>query len=457
ASATGNPGFNQGNDPEQMQDLAERIRRARAKRARKFQDSAEQAGAPPAAPSQTADASTANGDTPAQKSKNKELKLKGIYYRQIYESVAEAKLMRAIESPRQLQEVMTDFWFNHFNIFANKGLDHLWIGAYEEQAIRPYALGNFRDLLGATCHHAGMLFYLDNWQNSAPGTRRGKKEIGLNENYARELMELHTLGVDGGYTQQDVIQLAHVLTGLGLPPQRGRRNAWGVPAPNDFGSYFDQRRHDQGDKVILGQTIHGSGPAEIEQALDILAASPATAHHLSYQLAQYFVADDPPKSLVDKLACTYSSSHGNIKAMLNTLFHSSEFWDPQYAEAKYKSPLRYVVSSLRAVDARPENYRVLIQYLKQQGQPLYGCLTPDGYKNTREAWLNPGGLLHRIDFATQLASGRMRGVTPQVTDPKQVERSTGDVFSDKTMTAIARAPEKLRSALVLGSPEFMLY
>ncbi|PWT94578.1 MAG: DUF1800 domain-containing protein [Candidatus Melainabacteria bacterium] len=380
-------------------------------------------------------------------------------FRSIYQDASKARILRALESPRQLQEVMTDFWFNHFNVFANKGLDHIWIGSYEEQAIRPHALGKFRDLLEDTCHHAAMLFYLDNWRNRSQGAAVAGKDNGSNENYARELMELHTLGVDGGYTQKDVTELARILTGLGLPdPRRPLQFAAVVQEGNPrFGCYFDRKRHDFGDKVLLGHVIKGSGPAEIEEALDILAASPATAHHISYQLAQYFVADAPPPALVDKLAATFTKSGGDIRTVLNTLFHSPEFWNKDYEGAKFKSPFRYLISSLRAVDAKPTNYDALTGFLRGQGMPLYGCLTPDGYKNTMTAWLNPDMLLKRINFATGLTLRRMPAVYSGPADPQQLASTLGDNFSIKTTDAVKKAPEPLKAALILGSPEFMKY
>jgi uncharacterized protein (DUF1800 family) len=238
----------------------------------------------------------------------------------IVDQAIEARLLRAIESPRQLQEVMVNFWFNHFNVFAQKGLDHLWVGSYEEEAIRPYALGRFRDLLGATAKHPAMLFYLDNWQNTAPGSPAARGQFkGLNENYARELMELHTLGVDGGYTQQDVITLAKILTGWGFrrPGQRpqalnaGRRLVnLGQNATDENGFFFDANRHDNSTKIFLGRTIRSTGQAEGEEALDILAGHPSTAHFISYKLAQYFVADDPPKALTERLAKRFLETQG---------------------------------------------------------------------------------------------------------------------------------------------------
>lgn len=369
------------------------------------------------------------------------------------QSVVEARLERAIDSKRQLQEVMTDFWYNHFNISIDKGLDHALVGAYEEQAIRPYALGRFRDLLGATCHHPAMLFYLDNWQNSKPGAKDFKgKEIGINENYARELMELHTLGVDGGYTQKDVQELARVLTGLGLARPRlaqGNDGKWG---------FFNANHHDFGDKVVLGQHIAGSGEQEIEQCLDMLARHPSTAHHIAYQLAQYFVADNPPKALVDRLANKFTQSDGDIKSVMSTLFDSTEFWDGRYNNDKYKSPFRYAVSVFRATNTEPSDYLPVAQFLRLQGQPVYGCLTPDGYKNTQAAWLNPDALMNRINFATAVGTGRAKFLADQPVDYKQVlDTVNGGKLSAKTESVIAKAPGQLKLSLLIGSPEFMRY
>lgn len=385
----------------------------------------------------------------------------------IMQQATHARLLRAVESPRQLEEVMVDFWFNHFNVYAAKGLDHLWTGAYEEQAIRPHALGRFRDLLGATAHHPAMLFYLDNWQNSAPrgAGARGKFQ-GLNENYARELMELHTLGVDGPYTQDDVIALARIFTGWGLggPRQRGSKG----------GFFFDAKRHDNGEKQFLGQTVRGAGEAEGERALDVLARHPATARHIGFKLAQYFVADNPPPALVDRLAHRFLETDGDIRAVLAQLFDSAEFWDPQYRAKKFKTPYQYAVSSVRAAGVSIANTRPLTGWLLQQGMPLYGCLTPNGYKNTEEAWLNPDAMTRRINLATALGSGRLplgqpadvtmaRGdgmpnpnegtITPL--DGKMLARTLGERFGAGTRAALEAAPEPLRAALMLGSPEFM--
>ncbi|MBP9094348.1 DUF1800 domain-containing protein [bacterium] len=393
-----------------------------------------------------------------------ELEKKQKHIRVVSDQVFKTRLVRALDSERQLQEVMVDFWYNHFNISINKGLDHVLIGVYEEQAIRPNALGRFRDILGATCYHPAMLFYLDNWQNAAPGSPMGyppgsaaslnnpnrannpnkaggqaNKKGGLNENYARELMELHTLGVDGGYTQKDVNELARVLTGLSLPS----KGYWGQ---------FYPARHDQGEKVVLGHKITASGAGEIEEALDFLARHPSTAHHISFALAQYFVADKPPKALVDRMAKRFSESNGDIKAVLTTLFESPEFFDTQYQNNKYKSPFRYAVSSLRASGGRPPRYEPIYSFLKLQGQPLYGCLTPDGYKNTKEAWLNSDALLKRINFATAL--GGAGNLQPY----DQVLRTVnGGQLSSRTSAVIDKSGEQFKTALLLGSPEFMSY
>ena len=372
----------------------------------------------------------------------------------ITRDVTGGKILRALESQKQLQEVMTDFWFNHFNVCANKGFDRIWIGAYEEGAIRPHALGKFKDLVEATCHHPAMLYYLDNWQNSAPGAKGSKGQFaGLNENYARELMELHTLGVDGGYSQKDVTELARVLTGLGL----AKSDKTGFVGDTKTGCYFDATRHDFGVKRIMGHTINGSGEGEIEEALNILLRHPSTARHISYQLAQYFVSDTPSPALVEKLATVFSSSDGDIKAVLSTLFHSPEFFQAANEDNKFKSPFRYVISTLRAADARPGHYDFVNKFLKSQGMPLYECLTPDGYKNTRDAWCNPDTLLKRITFATTVATGQIPEVPLYAIEYRRLGATLGSTFSAQTVKVIMKSPEQIKSALILGSPEFMKY
>ncbi|MEO8279682.1 MAG: DUF1800 domain-containing protein [Ideonella sp.] len=427
-------------------------------------------------------AATARRDVEAGKAERRDL------YRQVALETGEARLLRAVESPQQLQEVMVDFWFNHFNVFSGKGMDRVLVGNYEQEAIRPYALGNFRDLLGATAKHPAMLFYLDNWLSEAPGLRPGRgkgaqaKAVGLNENYARELMELHTLGVDGGYTQQDVTELARMLTGWTMRPGAAR---------GDSLFQFDERRHDQGEKTWLGQRVVQHGQAEGEWALDRLAEHPATAHHIAFQLAQYFVDDEPPPALVDRVAKRFSDSHGNIAAVLKTLFESAEFRDPSVRSAKFKTPYRYVVSSLRAAGQPVGNVQPLLGTLAGLGMPLYGCQTPDGYKHTEQAWLNPEAMTRRIGFAIAFTTGRLplaraadaemtggamrpmlesasyRPSNPSTDGATEVALSVppieagpllanlGPMISAKTRTSVAQADPGLRAALVIGSPDFM--
>ena len=368
--------------------------------------------------------------------------------RLILEQAQTARIWRALYSPRQLQEVMVDFWYNHFNVFANKALDRLWIGAYEAEAIRPHALGRFRDLLGATAHHPAMLFYLDNAQNAAAGSKGlNGREAGINENYARELMELHTLGAAGGYTQDDVVALARILTGWGL----ARPNALPV---SGSGFVFYPARHDNGDKHFLGQDIAGNGEAEGEAALDLLAKSPATARHIAFELTQYFVADQPPPALVDRLATRFQETDGDIKSVLKALFASREFRDS--AAAKYKSPYRFVLSAARAAGAQVDDPKPLLGAMARLGQPLYGCMTPDGYRDTEAAWLSPDASLLRVNFAKALAGGNLpvvEGAKPVDAAPLLATLGTG--LSGRTHLAVTQAPPDLQAALILGSPDFM--
>ena len=398
-----------------------------------------------------------------------------------------ARVWRALYSPRQLQEAMVDFWYNHFNVFAAKAIDHLWIGNYEETAIRPHALGRFRDLVLATAHHPAMLFYLDNHLNTAPGSPGARgQQTGINENYARELMELHTLGVDGGYTQDDVITLAHILTGWGLdrPAFRIGRGA---------GFRFDPSRHDFGAKTFLGHTIPQGGEEQGIAAIDILAKSPATARHISFQLAQYFVADSPPPALVDRLAQRFAQTDGDIAAVLKLLFTSTEFHDS--AGQKYKTPYHYVLSAARAAGVEVNNPRPLLGTMARLGMPLYFCPTPDGYKNTEDAWLNPDATTLRIGFATGLGRGALplknappandqpgnameppapgsqapNMAAPQLVaqqgepapakaeplDSAPLEALLAPILSAHTRSAITDSPAGLRAAMILGSPDFM--
>jgi uncharacterized protein (DUF1800 family) len=367
----------------------------------------------------------------------------------------DAHMLRDIESNRQFQEVLVNFWYNHFNVFAGKGLDRIWVGSFENTAIRPYVFGRFRDLLEATARHPAMLFYLDNWQNTAPGSPGARgKEDGLNENYARELMELHTLGVDGGYTQSDVTELARILTGWGLK-QRGAKK--GQPGDDSF--VFDQTRHDYGEKVFLGYKVPGKGPMEIEAALGILAASPKTAQHLSYELAQYFVSDDPDPALVAAMANAYLTSGSSLTAVYRAMIENPAFW-ASGAAAKFKTPQEYVVSAVRASGVPVENPQPLINTVQQLGMPIYGYETPDGYKMTQAAWLSPDGLARRLSFATAFATGHLPldPADPAKAGPvsAQIVRQALDgQVSARTEAAVAAADPPLKSAVLLGSPDFM--
>ena len=402
----------------------------------------------------------------------------------IVNDTAEARLARAIDSPRQLEEVMVDFWYNHFNVFSGKGIDRALVVSYERDAIRPNALGNFRELLKATAHHPAMLYYLDNYLSTADGYIAGGKKAGpkakatgLNENYARELMELHTMGVDGGYSQKDVTELARMLTGWTYNQQAL------IKSNQTF--RFDAARHDNGVKHWLGRDVAAAGVAEGDMALDVLARHPATAHHISYQLAQYFVEDEPNKALVERMARVYLASDGDIRSVMRVLFASSQFLSPEAAGAKFKTPYQFVVSAARASATPVRNVGPLLATMAQLGMPLYGCQTPDGYKNTEQAWLNPDALTRRISFATSLAAGKLplaakpvqtpppagemmmaaapmpaqpaRVVQPPAVslDPARLEATLGEAISPRTRGAIAASAEPLRAAMLLGSPDFM--
>lgn len=312
--------------------------------------------------------------------------------------LSEGKIYRAVYSNRQLEEVLTDFWYNHFNVFLDKGADRYLATAYERDAIRPNVLGKFSDLLLATAQSPAMLFYLDNWQSVGPN-RGGRR--GLNENYGRELLELHTLGVDGGYTQKDVTEVARCFTGWTIRnPQRGG------------GFQFSPRMHDDGEKVVLGVHIPaGGGKEDGLKVLRMLAHHPATAHHISYQLAQRFVADVPPSSLVNRMARTFLSRDGDLREVMKTMLSSPEFWSQGAFGAKTKSPLEMVASALRALDADVDYGYGLVNQLAQLGQPLYRKLEPTGYSNCGQDWMNSAGLLARMNFGLALVANKVPGVT----------------------------------------------
>ena len=367
------------------------------------------------------------------------------YKRKIVRQAKQARLVRAIASTRQLQEIMTNFWLDHFSVFGFKKIIPFWLADYEAE-LRSNALGSFSDLLSVTAHHPAMLVYLDNDLNAIPKNESKKSNgEGVNENYARELMELHTLGVDGGYTQQDVEALARILTGWGVDYDPTLANV------NNF--HFYEQRHDFSDKIFLGQNIAGSGIAEGEEALKILANHPATARFISYKLAQYFVADSPPESLVKNLTQTFIDSQGNIKTVLDKLFDSSEFNDPQYYNAKFKTPLQYLVSIVRVSGIEKPNLSAIEGMLNQLSMPIYGSQTPDGYQNTEKAWLNPNALLRRLSFVTSIAKGSLSNQKPLET--AVLEKTVGNSLTPKTKAEIAQSPEKLKATLILGSPEMM--
>ena len=309
----------------------------------------------------------------------------------IFKELLAQKLIRAVVSERQLQERLVDFWFNHFNVYAHKGQDLWMVTSYERDAIRPFVFGKFRQLLGATAHHPAMLYYLDNWLS---------KQGAINENYGRELMELHTLGVDAGYTQTDVTEAARVLTGFGID----------APAKTALFSYRP-KQHDPGPETVLGKTFEGAGEDQGEKLLDLLAQHPATAKLVCSRLAEAFVSDTPPAALVDRLTKTFESTGGDLRAVYEALFYSAEFWSDAAYRSKTKTPLELAVSAVRAIGAELEDPGQLSGKITQMGEPLYQCQPPTGYKNRADAWIGTGALIARINFGIALAGGRIKGVT----------------------------------------------
>jgi uncharacterized protein (DUF1800 family) len=379
-----------------------------------------------------------------------------------------AELTRHVLSERQIEEVMVDFWANHFNIFAKKNLVRVFAGDYVERALRPHALGKFGDLLVATARHPAMLIYLDNEKSSAvaPGDSEGPaKKGGLNENYARELLELHTLGVDAGYTQDDVIGVARILTG------------WSVTRPRQ-GSLefvFRKAKHDRGEKVVLGETFP-AGHAEDEgmRLLSLLAQEPATARHLSRKLCAYFVADDPPAGCVDAATQAYLHSDGDIPTVLRAIATHPSFWANTAADVKLKTPLEFVASALRALGGKPDGSAGLARSLERLGEPLLEESVPTGYPDAEAEWSSSSGMLARMNFATALGLGKVQGVTldletllpdpsASVLVPQSNQLLLGGAASQKTVDAVLGALESVkapadRRALALGlfmaSPEF---
>ena len=443
--------------------------------------------------------------------------------------LSEAKILRAVYSERQLQEVMTDFWFNHFNVFAGKGAVKWMLPEYEREVIRPRTLGKFHDILYATAKSPAMLFYLDNWlsadpkayeqhskelearqrrfmrlfnvgnsrvmvmsrpnpnrpdfpqpQNRQPNGQPGQppqppQKRGLNENYGRELMELHTLGVDGGYSQNDVTEAAMALTG------------WTLRAPRkDPEFHFEDKIHGEEPKQILGKTIHSGGMKDGEQLLDMLDKHPSTAKFISTKLARRFVSDTPPDALVERMAQTFTETDGNIREVMKTMIYSPEFWSRQAYRAKIKKPFELIVSAMRATGADIERATPLVQWSARIGEQLYGCQPPTGYSDKADAWVNSGALLNRMNFGLAVATGRMPGAHVDVAsllgqqpsnDPNAVLNRAVDVLlggqaSPETRAVLEKQlndPQVLQAmfddpvknvdagmvtGLVLGSPEF---
>ena len=403
--------------------------------------------------------------------------------------LAAARMERAVWSERQLQEVLVDFWFNHFNVYAQKNAVRWLISPYEREAIRPHVLGRFRDLVLATARHPAMLFYLDNWLSTRAGLvaqsgpNRGRR-LGLNENYARELLELHTLGVDGGYTQGDVVEVARAFTGWSFAYPQG-----------DKQFVFRPRAHDDGEKRVLGHVIAaGGGEADGIAVIDIVTRHPSTARTIATKLARRFVSDEPPPALVDRVARTYQDTDGDIRAMMRTIVAAPEFWSSEAQRAKIKKPIELVASAARALDAsvgsetglRFAGFQ-LARAAGTLGERLFNAQPPTGYPDTADAWVNTGALLRRMNFALSLAQNRVRGVRVDVerlvagadrrkpeavldrllavTLHGQASARTREVLSAQLrdpaivrLTADDRGPantdvEKL-AALVLGSPEF---
>jgi uncharacterized protein (DUF1800 family) len=351
----------------------------------------------------------------------------------------QAKVMRAIYSERQLLEVMTDFWFNHFNVFQFKNQDAYYTTAYERDVIRPHALGKFYDLLVATAQSPAMLMYLDNWLSIGPHSEAAGKngQSGLNENYARELMELHTLGVDGGYKQADVTELARVLTG------------WTIAQPDDGAQFqFDPHRHEPASKVVLGEKFYDSGSDEALHALDVLAHHPSTAHFISKSIAQRFVSDDPPESLVARMAAKFQASDGDIREVLRAMIHSPEFWSPGAYRAKFKTPLEFVISAVRASGANVAVPDALVQSLAAMGMQPYGMVPPTGYSTKAATWENTGALLARINFSTALTQGKLPGVQFDPADLLVLGILTSSDLSE-TKAAIADGRSGLNFAIAL--------
>ena len=426
------------------------------------------------------------GDTAADKPDDSPVAVKG---RRFAAQVQQLAVVRAALSQRQLYEVMVDFWTNHFNVYFAKGADRFLTPDYIEHTIRPHAMGKFEDLLIATAKSPAMLFYLDNWESVAPGAtppvvararRRAWISVGaqhaaplpparapkgINENYARELLELHTLGVDGGYDQHDVIEVARIFTG------------WSIRRPQQGGDFeFHDWAHDTGDKQVLGIEFgRGHGMDEGIRLLKLLANHPATIHHVSRKLCQRFVSDDPPDGCVDDAVAAWQRTRGDIREVLRAVFHGPDFWSTVNVRAKVKTPLEFVVSAARATAADPDTTPRLAQMVARLGEPLYLHVAPDGYPEKEDAWVNSGALLDRMNAAVALAAGRLPGaaatldsVAPVTADPQQLiadidDAILGGTMSENTKRVIGgqvsdiKDPVQARAlavGLAIGGPEF---
>jgi uncharacterized protein (DUF1800 family) len=423
----------------------------------------------------------------------------------VVEELAMAKVTRAIYSERQLQQVLDDFWFNHFNVFAGKGEDRYYLTSYERDVIQPHTLGKFRDLVSATAQSPAMLFYLDNFLSADPraaareaaqraarqqarygsfppryppnlqAQNKKKQERGLNENYGRELMELHTLGVDGGYTQKDVTEVARCFTG------------WSIEKPRENPVFkFDEKLHDPDPKLVLGKKIHVGGMKDGEQVIDLLTHHPSTAKFISTELARRFVSDAPPPALVERMSQTFLSEDGDIRAVMHTMIYSPEFWSRETYRAKIKTPYELVVSAVRALGTDVDTPMPLVQWVNRIGEPLYQCQPPTGYSDKADAWVNTGALLNRLNFSLTLAGNKIRGSRTDVTsllgmdagsEPKIALTRAVDVFlgggaaptTVETLEKQLDSPQIIQAklddpakqtdlgvvtGLVLGAPEF---
>ena len=400
---------------------------------------------------------------------------------QLLLDLAGTRIERSMRSDRQLEEVMTDFWFNHFNVFFQKGADRYLIADYERNAIRPHVFGKFEDMLRATAAHPAMLFYLDNWQSvhvdsslqrlaarRAGANAQQRMQRGLNENYARELLELHTLGVDGGYTQKDVIDVARAFTGWTFNPQAGD-NARNRQLGEPFEFAFRSQLHDRTAKTVLGHRLAaGRGIEDGEEVLHILATHPSTAKFVAAKLVEYFVTDDEAPELVARLAAEFTRTDGDLRAVTRALFTDSLFYATQYRGAKVKTPYQIVVSALRVTDAQFSNSRGVLQVLRNMGQMPYMASAPTGYPAASEDWVNSAALLARMNFGIDYASGRVSGVRPRsggsavdamassllpgVNTSRLVAAVQADLGAHPELTAQERNARAL--GLLLGSPEF---